>query len=68
MLRCLLDTSQPAEELLGPRLLSALQPSQVDHLLALRGLLAHRVGQHALQKRHCVDYGINRYTPAWSAT
>ena len=37
-----------------------LSPDQVDQLLELRGLLALSMLHHCLQKRHNVDYGINR--------
>lgn len=38
----------------------SLSPDQLDQLLTLRGLLACNMLQHCLQKRHNVDYGINR--------
>jgi hypothetical protein len=37
-----------------------LSPDQADQLLVLRGLLACNMLQHCLQKRHNVDFGINR--------
>jgi hypothetical protein len=40
--------------------LPGLAPDQADQLLTLRGLLACNMLQHCLQKRHNVDFGINR--------
>ncbi len=37
-----------------------LAEDQLSQVLALRGLLACKVMQHCLQKRHRVDYGVNR--------
>jgi hypothetical protein len=57
------DGSRPFEELLGGDLLGHLEGAQADQLLALRGLLAGEFSllAHALQKRHLVDFGINRW-------
>jgi hypothetical protein len=38
-----------------------LSEDQLAVVLALRGLLACNLLQHCLQKRHQVDYGVNRY-------
>lgn len=43
--------------LMGPCICANHAGSQV---LALRGLLAYDLLQHALQKRHLVNYGVNR--------
>jgi hypothetical protein len=37
-----------------------LSDDQLAVVLALRGLLACNLLQHCLQKRHQVDYGVNR--------
>jgi hypothetical protein len=40
----------------------------MHQVLALRGLLAGGVLAHVLQKRHLVDYGVNRWVArAWRA-
>jgi len=39
---------------------SDLTKDQQSHLLALRGLLAMRTLLHCLEKRHRVDFGVNR--------
>jgi len=39
---------------------SDLTEDQQSHLLALRGMLAMRTLLHFLEKRHCVDFGVNR--------
>ncbi|KAG2492053.1 hypothetical protein HYH03_009551 [Edaphochlamys debaryana] len=67
ILACILDTSLPAEEHLGPDVAGRgggqLTPDRVCQVLALRGLLGCGVMEHGLQKRHRVDYGIDRSTP-----
>ena len=65
VLAAITDGSRPFEDLLGRGTLARLEPSQADLLLALRGLLAGEFSllAHALQKRHLVDFGINRCLP-----
>lgn len=58
---CITDTSQPAEQILGS---PALPPDQMAHVLGLRGLLACGLLLHCLQKRHAVEFGVNR---CWAA-
>ncbi len=41
-------------------LMALMTKDQLFQVLALRGLLACNVMQHCLQKRHRVDYGVNR--------
>lgn len=72
IIACITDDpngSKPAKQLLGPALWQKLvrtvdgreQPSDnLSHILALRGLLACDVLFNCLQKRHGVNYGINR--------
>ena len=52
------DASAPAADILGDY---TLPDDQRDHVLALRGLLAFGLLRHSLQKRHLVDYGVNRW-------
>jgi hypothetical protein len=63
ILTAITDGSRPFEELLGRDLLGHLEGAQADQLLKLRGLLAGEFSllAHALQKRHLVDFGINRW-------
>ncbi|KAG2494611.1 hypothetical protein HYH03_007376 [Edaphochlamys debaryana] len=67
ILACILDTSLAAEEHLGPDVAGRgegqLTPYRVSQVLALRGLLGCGVLEHGLQKRHRVDYGVDRSTP-----
>jgi hypothetical protein len=64
ILRCVTDEALPASDLLGPDAVgpepNQLSPDQLAVVLALRGLLACNLLQHCLQKRHGVDYGVNR--------
>ncbi|KAG2501267.1 hypothetical protein HYH03_001073 [Edaphochlamys debaryana] len=66
ILACILDVSQPAEELLGPDAAGSdpgqLTPDRMSQVLALRGLLGCGVLEHGLQKRHRVDFGVDRST------
>ncbi len=48
---------EPSEEFQGDM---GLSKTQIDQLLALRGLLAYGVLEHCLCRRHRVDFGINR--------
>eukprot|EP00798_Chlamydomonas_sp_ICE-L_P004008 gene4008-14088_t len=57
MLGCILCNSRDASEFLGQ---IQLLDYQTDQLLALRGLLARNVLRHCLEKRHLVDFGVNR--------
>jgi len=57
----MVDRDFPAEELVGIQAWDALTEGQQADLLALRGLLAGRLILHCLQKRHSVDFGINRW-------
>ena len=56
---CILDASRPAKDILGA-VWDALTEDRRDHVLTLRGMLAFNVLQHCLQKRHQVDFGVNR--------
>jgi hypothetical protein len=72
LVECMSDASQDAEALLST-VSPALTDDQQAFILAARGLLAHGVLEHCLQKRHRVDYGVFRYsriasTEASSAT
>ncbi|KAG1672428.1 hypothetical protein FOA52_013214 [Chlamydomonas sp. UWO 241] len=58
ILKVMLDDTRDAEQLLGTD--HDLSDDKVLQLLALRGMLAGRVLVQALQKRHLVDYGVNR--------
>jgi hypothetical protein len=61
LLQCITDRSVDANLLLsnkGP--LGGLTQDQQAQVLALRGLLGCGLQLHGLQKRHQVDYGINR--------
>eukprot|EP00955_Chlamydomonas_euryale_P083862 363897-Chlamydomonas_euryale.AAC.17 len=58
MLCCILDDSKSALHHLGNG--HSLADDQVLQLLALRGMLAGKVLMHCLQKRHLVEFGINR--------
>ena len=40
---------------------AGLQEDQLHQVLALRGLLGCNLLQHCLQRRHLVDYGVNRW-------
>ncbi|EFJ48407.1 hypothetical protein VOLCADRAFT_91060 [Volvox carteri f. nagariensis] len=64
ILNCLTEDGQSCEALLGPDAegpsREQLTGSQVAVVLALRGLLAGGLMQHCLQKRHRVEYGVNR--------
>eukprot|EP00798_Chlamydomonas_sp_ICE-L_P025429 gene25429-11089_t len=57
ILDCILCDDRDASEFLGTL---KLQDSQKDQLLALRGLLARNVLTHCLEKRHLVEFGVNR--------
>ncbi|KAG2494612.1 hypothetical protein HYH03_007377 [Edaphochlamys debaryana] len=67
ILACILDTSLAAEEHLGPGVAGRgegqMTPDRVSQVLALRGLLGCGLLEHGLQKRHRVDYGVDRSTP-----
>ena len=54
----MLDGSQEALELLGGS--SVLDDDRRDQVLVLRGLLMGGTLVHALEKRHLVQYGVNR--------
>ncbi|WIA08442.1 hypothetical protein OEZ85_007879 [Tetradesmus obliquus] len=58
VLRFITDPSDSCEQLAAA--VPGLAPDQADQLLTLRGLLACNMLQHCLQKRHNVDFGINR--------
>jgi hypothetical protein len=58
VLRFITDPSDSFDALTAA--LPGLAPDQADQLLTLRGLLACNMLQHCLQKRHNVDFGINR--------
>jgi hypothetical protein len=64
LLRCLTDSSVGVANVLGDAA-EHLPKDQLAHVLALRGMLACDVLQHCLQKRHSVDYGINRWDACW---
>jgi hypothetical protein len=66
LLSAVTDASAPIEQQLGRGHLARLEPYQLAHLLALRGMLAGEYGvlAHALQRRHLVDYGVNRWVQA----
>ena len=57
---CLLSRSKAALPLLGPNE-GDLLPDKVEQVLAARGMLADGLLVHGLQKRHLVDYGVNRW-------
>ncbi|GLC49187.1 thioredoxin-disulfide reductase [Pleodorina starrii] len=64
ILKCVTDEAISAEEALGPGARGP-QPHQLTDdqwaaVLALRGLLGCNLLQHCLQKRHRVDFGVNR--------
>ncbi len=67
ILTCITDASVSAEAALrmigggGGAQSVALAEDQVACVLALRGLLGCSVLPHALQKRHLVDYGVDRW-------
>ena len=46
----------------GSFLIPTLKPVQQEALLAFRGLLAHGILRHCLEKRHRVNYGVSRKT------
>ena len=56
---CALDGSKSAISALGSVGID-LSDDKIDQLLAVRGMLADRLLVHGLQKRHLVDYGVNR--------
>ena len=56
----MLDQTMEALSLLGPEA-GGLLPDMVDQVLAARGVLADGLMLHSLQKRHLVEYGINRW-------
>ena len=56
LLMVMTDASKPTHDILT----HTLPADSMAQLLALRGLLAHGLLMHVLQKRHAVDYGINR--------
>ena len=58
--QCITDVSRTAESILGPNGVAALSDAKMSHVLALRGYLGYGLLQHALQKRHLVEYGVNR--------
>jgi hypothetical protein len=60
LLALITDPSQGADDLLA-KLSPSLTDDEKAFVLALRGLLAHGILQHCLQKRHRVDYGVFRY-------
>jgi hypothetical protein len=62
--RVILD---PKAEASSGQLPRGLQTNQLHQVLALRGLLAGAVLAHVLQKRHLVDYGVNRWVVGRSA-
>lgn len=51
----------PAADASPGQLPDGLRNDQMHQVLALRGLLAGGVLAHVLQKRHLVDYGVNRW-------
>jgi hypothetical protein len=55
-----------AEEVLA-QLRPTLTKDQASFMLALRGLMAHGILQHCLQKRHRVEYGVFRYAAGAAA-
>lgn len=57
------DGSAPLDDHLGRELKSQLQGAWCEQLLALRGLLSgeYALLAHVLQKRHLVDFGVNRW-------
>ncbi|KAG2496793.1 hypothetical protein HYH03_005201 [Edaphochlamys debaryana] len=61
---CMLDAALPAMDLLGLGSVGGgadqLPPDRMPQVLAFRGLLAFKLLEHALQKRHLVDYGVDR--------
>eukprot|EP00884_Botryococcus_braunii_P022386 jgi/Botrbrau1/8831/Bobra.0335s0018.1 len=57
--QCIIDAKRPVEELMDEDC-KQLDASQLQQILALRGLLAQRVLICALTKRNRVDYGVNR--------
>jgi hypothetical protein len=59
VLQFITDPSDSYEQLMAA--VPGLSPDQADQLLVLRGLLACNMLQHCLQKRHNVDFGINRW-------
>ncbi len=59
LLRLMLEQSSDALPLLGPDE-GGLSADQVDQVLAARGMLADSLLIHGLQKRHLVEYGVNR--------
>jgi hypothetical protein len=58
VLKFITDPSNSYEQLTAA--VPGLPPDQADQLLVLRGLLACNMLQHCLQKRHNVDFGMNR--------
>ena len=54
------NASLSASDLMGPDE-KEMTRDKIDQLLAIRGMLAYGILPHALQKRHLVDYGVNRY-------
>ncbi|KXZ49831.1 hypothetical protein GPECTOR_19g282 [Gonium pectorale] len=70
ILRCITDASEEAADILGPAArggsaarrpaAAQLSDDQAASVLALRGLLAYGMLQHCLQKRHKVEYGVDR--------
>ncbi|KAG2488308.1 hypothetical protein HYH03_013158 [Edaphochlamys debaryana] len=64
ILACILNTSSSAEDYLGPNAVGdgegQLTPDRLAQVLALRGLLGCGLLEHGLQKRHRVDYGVDR--------
>ncbi|KAG1658901.1 hypothetical protein FOA52_012577 [Chlamydomonas sp. UWO 241] len=61
MVKVMLDDTHDAEQIMGTN--HDLSDEKVLQLLTLRGMLAGRVLVQALQKRHIVDYGVNRSSP-----
>jgi hypothetical protein len=55
--RVILDPAAGASQ---KQLPTGLHTNQLHQVLALRGLLAGGILAHVLQKRHLVDYGVNR--------
>ncbi|KAG2492072.1 hypothetical protein HYH03_009568 [Edaphochlamys debaryana] len=66
ILACIFLASLAAEELLGPDVTGTgegqITPDRLSQVLALRGLLGCGLLEHGLQKRHRVDYGVDRST------
>ena len=56
----MLIQSEAAFSRLGPDR-GGLPPDKINQVLAARGMLAEGLLVHGLQKRHLVDYGVNRW-------